>query len=162
MQAVEFEGFFKENYSKIYCYAHSLVRDDEAARDIVADSFEYLFTHNPHLSKSEASNYLFAIVRNRCADFFRKQAVHQRYSEYITYTTDKAMSAEWSDHDEKVEAIRRMMGSLTPRTREILEAHYLQGKKYSEVASKLGISESAVKKHIMQALRMFRENVIRE
>ena len=40
MQAVEFEGFFKENYSKIYCYAHSLVRDDEAARDIVADSFE--------------------------------------------------------------------------------------------------------------------------
>ena len=63
MQAVEFEGFFKENYSKIYCYAHSLVRDDEAARDIVADSFEYLFTHNPHLSKSEASNYLFAIVR---------------------------------------------------------------------------------------------------
>ena len=162
MQAVEFEGFFKENYSKIYCYAHSLVRDDEAARDIVADSFEYLFTHNPHLSKSEASNYLFAIVRNRCADFFRKQAVHQRYSEYITYTTDKAMSAEWSDHDEKVEAIRRMMGSLTPRTREILEAHYLQGKKYSEVASELGISESAVKKHIMQALRMYRENVIRE
>lgn len=51
------------------------------------------------------------------------------------------------------------MEHLTPRTRQVLEAHYLQGKKYSEVAAELGISESAVKKHIVQALRMFREKV---
>lgn len=51
------------------------------------------------------------------------------------------------------------MECLTPRTREILEAHYLQGKTYSEVAIELGISDSAVKKHVMHALKFFREKL---
>lgn len=156
MQATEFERFFKENYSKIYYLALSLVHDDEVARDIVADSFEYLFSHH---AKAEACNYLFVIVRNRCSDFYRKQAVHQRYSQYISYTSEKVEIADWLEHDDKVETIRRLMGHLTPRTRQILEAHYLQGKKYSEVAAELEISESAVKKHIMQALKLFREKM---
>lgn len=159
MQATIFESFFKENYSKIYYLALSLLHDEEAARDIVSDSFEYLFSHHAELQEAEACNYLFVIVRNRCSDFYRKQAVRQRYSDYITYTADKVETADWLEHDDKVENIRRLMRLLTPRTREVLEAHYLQGKKYSEVALQLGISESAVKKHIMQALKLFREKL---
>ena len=159
MQATEFVRFFKENYSKIYYLALSLVHDDEVARDIVADSFEYLFSHHADLQTAEACNYLFVIVRNRCSDFYRKQAVHQRYSQYISYTSEKVEIADWLEHDDKVETIRRLMGHLTPRTRQILEAHYLQGKKYSEMAAELEISESAVKKHIMQALKLFREKM---
>ena len=162
MQATEFERFFKENYSKVYYLALSLVHDDEAARDIVADSFEYLYSHHSRFQEAEACNYLFVIVRNRCSDFFRKQAVHQKYSDYITYMSDKVEMADWLEHDDKVETIRRLMKYLTPRTREVLEAHYLQGKKYSEIAMDLSISESAVKKHIMQALKLFRENVSKE
>jgi RNA polymerase sigma-70 factor (ECF subfamily) len=57
MQATEFERFFKENYSKIYYLALSLVHDDEVARDIVADSFEYLFSHHVDLQIAEACNF---------------------------------------------------------------------------------------------------------
>ena len=159
MQAEIFESFFKQQYAKIYYYALSLVHDDEAARDIVADSFESLFTRHSDLPETVACNYLFVIVRNRCSDFFRKQALHQRYYEYITYTSEKIEDADWLEHDDKVEIIRRNMQYLTPRTREIIEAHYLQGKKYTEVATELGISTSAVKKHIMQALKLFREKL---
>lgn len=159
MQAEIFESFFKQQYAKIYYYALSLVHDDEAARDIVADSFESLFTRHSDLPETEVCNYLFVIVRNRCSDFFRKQALHQRYYEYITYTSEKIEDADWLEHDDKVEIIRRNMQYLTPRTREIIEAHYLQGKKYTEVATELGISTSAVKKHIMQALKLFREKL---
>lgn len=159
MQAEIFESFFKQQYAKIYYYALSLVHDDEAARDIVADSFESLFTRHSDLPETEACNYLFVIVRNRCSDFFRKQALHQRYYEYITYTSEKIEDADWLEHDDKVEIIRRNMQYLTPRTREIIEAHYLQGKKYTEVATELGISTSAVKKHITQALKLFREKL---
>ena len=159
MQAEIFESFFKQQYAKIYYYALSLVHYDVAAWDIVADSFESLFTRHSDLQESEACNYLFVIVRNRCSDFFRKQALHQRYYEYITYTSEKIEDADWLEHDDKVEIIRRNMQYLTPRTREIIEAHYLQGKKYTEVATELGISTSAVKKHIMQALKLFREKL---
>ncbi len=160
MQATEFEGFFKENYSKIYYLALSLLHDEEAARDIVSDSFEYLFTHNSHLQANEASNYLFVSVRHRCADYYRKQAVHQRYSNYIAYTSEKVEDAMgFFEHEEQVEQILKLMELLSPRTRTVLEAHYLKGKKYSEVAVEFGISESAVKKHVMQALKFFREKL---
>lgn len=159
MQAIEFERFFKDNYSKMYYLAFSLVHDDEAARDVVSDSFECLFSRHAHLEGSEACNYLSIVVRNRCSDFFRKQSVHQKYSDYMTYVSDKVEMADWLEHDDKVERVRKLMGQLTPRTREILEAHYLQGKKYNEVAVALGISDSAVKKHIMQALKFFREKI---
>ncbi len=160
MQTKEFEEFFKENYSKIYYLALSLLHDDETARDIVSDSFEYLFTHNSHLQVAEACNYLFVSVRHRCADYHRKQAVHQRYSSYINYTSKKVEDAiGFWEHEEQVGQILKLMEQLSPRTHDILEAHYLKGKKYSEVAVEFGISESAVKKHVMQALKFFREKL---
>ncbi len=160
MQATEFEGFFKENYSKIYYLALSLLHDEEAARDIVSDSFEYLFTHNSQLQKNDACNYLFVSVRHRCADYYRKQAVHQRYSNYIAYTSERVEdSMAFLEHEEQVGQILKLMKYLSPRTRDIMEAHYLNGKKYSEVAEEFGISESAVKKHVMQALKFFREKL---
>ena len=159
-QATEFEGFFKENYSKIYYWALSLLHDEEAARDIVSDSFEYLFTHNSHLQANEACNYLFVSVRHRCTDYYRKQAVHQRYSNYIAYTSETVEETMgFLEHEELVEQILKLMEFLSPRTRDILEAHYLKGKKYGEVAKEFGISESAVKKHVMQALKFFREKL---
>ncbi len=159
MQVTEFERFFKVNYSKTYYWALSLLQDEEAARDIVADSFEYLFTRHADMKMEEAVNYLFVTVRNRSLDYFRKQAVHKRYSDYVTQSSERVEEVSWLEHDEKVEHVKQLMNQLTPRTQEILEAHYMQGKKYSEVATELGISESAVKKHIMQALSFFRKKV---
>lgn len=159
MQATDFERFFKENYSKTYYWALSLLHDEEVARDVVADSFENLFSHHSDMKMEEAVNYLFVTVRNRSLDYFRKQAVHKRYSEYVSYTKERVENMRWGEHDDEVERIRRLMHNLTPRTQEILEAHYMQGKKYTEIATELGISESAVKKHIMQALSFFRKKV---
>ena len=113
MQATEFERFFKENYSKIYYLVLSLLHDEEIARDIVSDSFEYLFTHHSHLQENEARNYLFVSARHRCADYFRKQTVRQRYSDYVVYTSEKAENTmEILEHEEQVVQILDLMKCL--------------------------------------------------
>lgn len=63
------------------------------------------------------------------------------------------------DTEAKIEKMRQLIGTLTPQTRTILEACYFKGKKYADVAEELGISTSAVKKHIVQALKILREEV---
>ena len=45
----------------------------------------------------------------------------------------------------------------TVRTRYVLEECYFHRKKYAEVAENIGISINAVKKHIMKALNLLRE-----
>lgn len=164
------ERFFKDNYTRTYRYALSLVGDDEAARDIVADSFEYLIRHfseqhseQPSIpTDSDLRNQLYTIVRNKSADHFRRLNVRDRYAQYVIASADGSEPVDADVHEAQVEEIYQAMNLLTPRTRAIVEAHYLQRKKYGEVASEMGISESAVKKHVMQALSVFRERIKRK
>ena len=51
----------------------------------------------------------------------------------------------------RLERVREGLSRLTPRTREVFLMHRLDGMKYREIADQLGISQSAVEKHIARA-----------
>jgi len=51
----------------------------------------------------------------------------------------------------RLERVREGLSRLSPRTREIFLMHRLDDMKYREIAAKLGISQSAVEKHIAKA-----------
>jgi RNA polymerase sigma-70 factor (ECF subfamily) len=51
----------------------------------------------------------------------------------------------------RLERVREGLSRLTPRTREIFLMHRLEDLKYREIAERLGISQSAVEKHIAKA-----------
>src|SRR4051812_20798920 len=51
----------------------------------------------------------------------------------------------------RLERVREGLSRLTPRTREIFLMHRLDDMKYREIAEQLGISQSAVEKHIAKA-----------
>ncbi len=51
----------------------------------------------------------------------------------------------------RLERVSQGLNRLTPRTREIFLMHRLENLKYREIAQRLGISQSAVEKHIARA-----------
>ena len=51
----------------------------------------------------------------------------------------------------RLERVREGLSRLTPRTREVFLMHRLDDMKYREIAEHLGISQSAVEKHIAKA-----------
>ena len=64
----------------------------------------------------------------------------------------------FSEHeDERLERVQKVINSLSPQTRKVLEGCYFSGKKYVEVGNELGISVNTVKKHIMKVLNLLRE-----
>lgn len=52
----------------------------------------------------------------------------------------------------RLERLRGGVAQLNPRTREIFLMHRLESRKYREIAQDLGISQSAVEKHIARAM----------
>jgi RNA polymerase sigma-70 factor (ECF subfamily) len=58
---------------------------------------------------------------------------------------------------ERLERVREGLSRLTPRTREIFLMHRLDDMKYREIAERLGISQSAVEKHIAKAAMFLTE-----
>ena len=150
-----FEAFFKAYYTKALCLALSIVHDEDVGRDIVGEVFEYLLTNPKSFSESELKNYLFVMVRNKCADHFRQTITREKFEAWAQYTFPR-IEENYDEHEAKVLAVQQALTELSPRTREVFDAHYLQGLKYSEVAERLQISQNAVKKHIVTGLRKLR------
>ena len=141
----EFERLFAEYYNRMYYRAYHYVNDTEISKDIVSDAFGYVWEHYEALRKIDTVAVLFQQVRSRSIDFFRHRKVVERYADlYLQLTLEEEVPLQEED-----ERLARIAG--------VLEECYFHRKKYAEVAENIGISINAVKKHIMKALNLLRE-----
>ena len=67
--------------------------------------------------------------------------------------------ADLKEAEDNINKIYHLIDILTPQTRRILDERYFKGRRQAEVAEELGISVSAVKKHIAQAMKVFKSNM---
>ncbi len=159
----DFELFFKENYSRFYFFAYQMIGEKEICRDIVADSFEQ--TWNASLSNREMNwnSYMYSLVRNKCVDHVRHETAKKRYADFYLSMYGKEGEEETDDETERqIEIMYHMLSKFTPQTAKILNLCYFQKKTYNEAAQELHISISAVKKHIVNALKAFREEIAKK
>jgi RNA polymerase sigma-70 factor (family 1) len=154
-----FERLFKDCYAQLYSFAMGMVGDEELCKDILGDSFEMLWNHLNEISEEGQKGYVYRTVRNKCIDLARGKMTHQKYE--IFYRT---VYGDESDEDGsvlletelKIERICQLLETLTPETQLILERCFFKGERQALVAEELGISVSAVKKHISKALKSIR------
>jgi RNA polymerase sigma-70 factor (ECF subfamily) len=65
--------------------------------------------------------------------------------------------------DELIEIIRHYIdGWLTPQTSKIIHMHFDDRKSYKEISNSLGISLSAVNKHLVQGMKKLRQTFNRK
>ena len=144
----DFELFFKENYSRFYFFAYQMIGEREICRDIVSDSLE---------RELNWSKYMYSLVRNKCVDYIRHETAKGRYADFYLHMFGNEEEEETDDETERqIEIMYHMLSEFTPQTARILELCYFQKKTYNEAAEELHISASAVKKHIVGALKAFR------
>ena len=161
MEHKQFETFFRANYNKAFFLALRLLHDEEASRDVVADSFEKVWgrMEGNKLNVNNLDAYLLVVVRNMALEWLRKMELHDRYAKMELHHQERACIDQQTltEREQRMAALMAALEELTPRTQTIVNLCYVERKKYREVAKELGISESAVKKHIMQALSFLRQ-----
>ena len=160
-----FERLFRNNYTRLFLFANRMVNDSEACRDIVSDAFAQAYTKIHKIDENQQLAFLYTMVRNKCVDYVRHENARQKYINIIekAYTEDpEELGAIIQEQDELLKQVREVMDEMTPKTRLILERCYLQRKKYHEVAEELGISISAVRKHIVAALKKLRDRMAKK
>lgn len=153
----KFEKLFKENYSRSFYIAYGYVNDSEASKDIVNDAFEYIWRYYKDHSTEELLPILFQQIKHRCINYLRHNKVVESYaSMYLQFNSE---AEDIHEQDERLEKIAHIIDTLPPQTRRVLEECYFNQKKYSEVGKLLNISRNTVKKHIMKALSILREQL---
>ena len=158
---VAFEQFYKESYMAFYYLAFNILEDEELSKDVVSDCFEYVWHNHKQESVRNWESYMYSSVRNRCIDYLRKQEVKKKYADFYA----RMFAEDWEEYREEeddVEQVYRIMDKMPPLTRQVLEECFLKKKKYKEVAEEKAISTSTVKKHIIKALKLLRDGMLKK
>lgn len=91
----------------------------------------------------------------------RQRRLRERYREEQASTpADETRDPlGWLLHDERIQMIRRALRQLSPKDAEILLLKYTENLSYHTLATRLGISESAVEARLHRARQRMREKL---
>ena len=156
---ITFDQMFTKWYMQFVYFAYYFINDVEACKDIVSDTFEYLWRNQEKIDETTAKTYLYQAIRTRCIDYLRKQNVHEEYMAFAEQVMQRITREEASETDERIPRIRQAMKKLTPYSYHIFTECYLNNKSYKEVAEELNVSVAAIHKNIVRALHVIRKEV---
>lgn len=160
----QFKELFLSEFGRMYKAAYILLGDEDEAKDAVHDVFAKLWDGTSLLKEESQRTYLLTCVRNRCLNIIAQRQTRQKAARLLMPERmqaaggTSAMSVLSEDHDEEIiEAVNHYVEErLTPQTSRIIRMHFDEEKSYKEISNSLGISLSAVNKHIVQGLRKLR------
>lgn len=141
----------------MYRLATALLHDDDLARDIVHDVFASLLDGRTSLHVS--GGYLLKAVRNRCLNHIRDCEIHQRIANRYFLGDEEYDSERWPD-DETVARIYALIhNDITMQAKRIIELRFSDGMPFARIAAVIGISETAVYRHLSNALKVIRKKL---
>lgn len=152
----QFKALFEKYYTKLYYSSLAIVRDEDDARDIVNDVFAHIWEKHDSFEDTVNSMYLYTSIRHRSLDHLKKKKVRDNYANNYMKSNDEGFQYD-DEEEERIRQIQKVIDKMPEKTKYVLDQCYMEGKKYVEVASDIGISRDGVRKHIVKALRLLRE-----
>ncbi len=150
------KGFWADVLAKI----RRRTRSDAEAEDLLHSAYLRLFAYRAEHEVREPVAFLVQTAANLAID-------RHRQGKRISGSPIEAFDAILEDNsplqDEVLAARQRLrrvqagLQKLPPRTRQVFVMHKVQGMKLREIASTLGITQSAVEKHVAKAVLFLTE-----
>ena len=157
----QFERLFHSEYGRMYRAAHILLGDEDEAKDAVQDVFARLWDGEITLREESQRTFLLTCVRNRCLNIIAQRQRQQANEKQLAMANLSDETETWlgQSDEELVAMVQQYIDQrLTPQTGRVIRMHYDDQQSYKEISGKLGISLSAVNKHIVQGLRKLRQH----
>ena len=154
----EFEHLFKDNYPHMYRMAFSMVENGDDAKDVVHQVFTQMWRSKPKIAYESVRGYLLAATRNQCLHLLRSRQLERQMVHDLRQDMDASESEERKELLQQLQQV--IEDNLTEQDRRVLSLHYEEDMTYNETAKVLGISSSAVNKHITRSLAKIRKTLM--
>lgn len=163
----EIEHLYRCHYRRMYMVARAMLCSGDEAADIVNDVFADILSGKTMVPSGCSDGWWIVAVRNRCLNVISRRSVRQRVEGLLmidgmadTVQSDADIIGMIDSETDRLDRVYEYIcTALTPQTRRILLMHYREKKTYSGIASELGISETAVYKHLAKGIRQIKENI---
>ena len=152
-------AFYTEHRAELNAHASRVLKDRIKAEEITQDALIKFMLAAPELESTEhALAYLHRTIENLCIDYFRAEG--RRPNLVLLDDSTAEVEATWQnngDHSATMSAaedaaiIRQALALLSPAERAALVMWEIEGRSREEIASVLGIKESAVRHTVSRA-----------
>lgn len=143
-------------YQQMFTMARHILKDDEEAEDAVSDVFARLADGSIVLPPERPESYLLVATHNNCLDRIRRLTLRERIERRLSLSAPSPLSVE-NEQERIAEIIDYAERTFSKQTWRVFQLRFDEGLQYREIAERLGISETAVYKHLAQALRQLKE-----
>jgi RNA polymerase sigma-70 factor (ECF subfamily) len=146
MTVAEYNQCVDSHSDNVFRFILKNLRDEEAAMDIVQDSYEKLWLKHGEVNFSKAKSYLFTTAYHRMIDHVRKEKRMTKLGE--DFDAADISERHYSD-------IKKILDEALERLPEIQRSLVLlrdyEGYSYEEIGQITGLNESQVKVYIFRA-----------
>lgn len=153
----DIEQLFKAHYAQMYRLATAILHDNDLARDIVHDVFASLLAG--HTGHHISGGYLLNAVRNRSLNHIRDCEIHQRIANRYFLDNEEYDSEGWPDDETMARIYSLIHNDITTQAKRVIELRFSHGMPFSRIAAIMGISETAVYRHLSNALKVIRKKL---
>ena len=161
----ELGAFYTTHRSEFLSHANRVLKDSAKAEEITQDALIKFMLAAPELESTDhALAYIHRTIENLCIDLFRMEG--RRPNLVVIDDAQAEVEASYQvsgDHEAVISAaadaaiIRQALSLLSPAERAALVMWEVEGRSTSEIASELGIKESAVRHTVSRARASMRK-----
>ena len=149
------EAFFRK--------AKSIVFNEEAARDIVQDTFVKIYLYGRKFKPVEGarfSSWAYKVLMNVCFLWYKKLKREKQFFSALDEDMEAVLPVD--DREERAQKLDRdylesMFGRLPETFARILRLYVIDGKDYKEIAEVEGVTEGAIKTRMHRAREEMRK-----
>ncbi|WP_143306482.1 RNA polymerase sigma factor [Chitinophaga vietnamensis] len=148
-----FENIYAATYDKLYLFAKRYVKENDAIKDILQDSYIRLWEHLENLQDDEKILPLLrTIVMRVTIDVLRKAASdQQRSAVFYEQRRTTCEADEILDMKEAIAGYEESVRLLPDKRRQVYQLIQEEGLSYKEAAQRLNISLHTIKYHFTKA-----------
>lgn len=148
------ESLYGAHHSWLKSWLTRTLQSTFDADDIAQDTFLRVMSSDTLSTIRDPRSFLCTIAKRVMVDLFRRHALEKAYLEILALMPE-ALAPSPEERESQLEALQlvdSMLDGLNGKTREAFLLSQLEGLTYSEIALKLGISVSSVKKYMAKAV----------
>lgn len=156
-----FDTLFHRHQDYVYNICYGVLGRAETARDVTQEVFLQVHRSLGSFRRgARFSTWLFRIAVNRAVDVARSESrrQHAPIDGVVLEAVDPSPGPQqMAEREDESDEIRRVMGLIPPRHRDVLVLRYFQSMTIDEMAEVLGCGVQAAKVRLHRARQQFRE-----
>lgn len=156
-----FKELFEKYYDRFFSFAFALLRDADAAEDILQNVFLKLWIGRSNLNENlSIENYLLVSIRNEIFNYLRlkhnKSLVRGEMPEVEDLSSD---IDERINFNEVSYHLDRIISEMPPQRQKVFIMSRYRNMTTRQIADELGLSPRTVERHITIALKEIKSNL---